>query len=512
MRGWSLTTGRRARFGVGRRLILAGGAAGLALGAAMTAACGGGDSRPTAAPPAHSAQPTSTAAGVLSAPDVSSGDYFVSTQQCSNTGSGSRDEPFCTIQRGVDALDPGQTLTIFPGVYPERIAVSRSGSEGAPIVIQGTSAAEVIIEAGCSRFPCPEDEFPSEGVFDGLNVTGRSFVTIRQITIQNAPQHGIGAEDTNGLTIEQVITRATGMSGINVYDSSELAVRRSEVTRANLGVEYSGGDVEYPEEAISIVNTTRFDIDGNHLHDNWKEGIDVKVGSADGRVHHNMVERQCAVGIYINEAHRVEVFGNEIADAGSIEVDGSVVPCVDAIGEEADGGDGIMLAVGDLGDIGDGTLSDVSVFRNVVRRTRYACLVFWDELRESGAGAGSMMAVRVFNNVFYDCGRSEWGPGIVLDDAGESVIVNNIVARTGEGGIVGNGVGRPGNLVSHNLFFEAGEPAGEAAIEADPLFRDPSQGDFRLAERSPAVDAGTDAGLPFAGAAPDIGAFEQGLE
>lgn len=50
---------------------------------------------------------------------------------------------------------------------------------------------------------------------------------------------------------------------------------------------------------------------------------------------------------------------------------------------------------------------------------------------------------------------------------------------------------------------------------SDPQFksRDPGSSDFlRLSDGSPAIDAGTDVGLPFSGSAPDLGAFESGGE
>lgn len=50
-----------------------------------------------------------------------------------------------------------------------------------------------------------------------------------------------------------------------------------------------------------------------------------------------------------------------------------------------------------------------------------------------------------------------------------------------------------------------------SAMEADPAFVNALAGDFRLSPASPLVDAGVDAGLPYTGAAPDIGAYEAGL-
>jgi len=52
---------------------------------------------------------------------------------------------------------------------------------------------------------------------------------------------------------------------------------------------------------------------------------------------------------------------------------------------------------------------------------------------------------------------------------------------------------------------------GTDYVIGDPLFVDPANGDFHLQEDSPAIDNGLDMGLPYAGSAPDIGAYEYGL-
>jgi len=50
----------------------------------------------------------------------------------------------------------------------------------------------------------------------------------------------------------------------------------------------------------------------------------------------------------------------------------------------------------------------------------------------------------------------------------------------------------------------------EILNNVDPLFVNPSQGDFHLQAGSPCIDAGIDVGLPYNGAAPDMGCYEYG--
>ncbi len=49
---------------------------------------------------------------------------------------------------------------------------------------------------------------------------------------------------------------------------------------------------------------------------------------------------------------------------------------------------------------------------------------------------------------------------------------------------------------------------GAGALSTRPYYADVSNGDLHLTEPSPCIDAGDDLGLPFHGAAPDLGAFE----
>jgi len=99
-----------------------------------------------------------------------------------------------------------------------------------------------------------------------------------------------------------------------------------------------------------------------------------------------------------------------------------------------------------------------------------------------------------------------------------------------------------GAKLSHNLFFHAGDVrkpevffpvgslirtddgaftlesflakygTGEASFVAEPGFRDTDDGYYLLSPDSPAVDAGTDVGLPFMGKTPDLGWKELGSE
>jgi parallel beta-helix repeat protein len=117
--------------------------------------------------------------------------------------------------------------------------------------------------------------------------------------------------------------------------------------------------------------------------------------------------------------------------------------------------------------------------------------------------------LRIYNNVIYGntCGISISNNILHLE------IVNNILASNSGGHIEISG-SLSDSLVTHNLY-NSPTSSGPGITDIHPLFGlplfvDVDNGDFHLQVESPAIDAGTNVGLPYHGAAPDIGAYEFG--
>jgi hypothetical protein len=82
---------------------------------------------------------------LLLAASAGAAEFFVSKHGLdSNAGTG-RDSAFLTIQHAVAALRPGDTLTIMPGEYRERVAAKLAGTAEAPITIRAWRAACVLV-------------------------------------------------------------------------------------------------------------------------------------------------------------------------------------------------------------------------------------------------------------------------------------------------------------------------------------------------------------------------------
>jgi parallel beta-helix repeat protein len=72
--------------------------------------------------------------------------WHVDGRTGNDTGPGSESEPFKTILRASQVLQPGDTAVIHDGVYHEQIVGGNSGREGAAITYEGTNRQKVIMD------------------------------------------------------------------------------------------------------------------------------------------------------------------------------------------------------------------------------------------------------------------------------------------------------------------------------------------------------------------------------
>ncbi|RKY87675.1 hypothetical protein DRQ15_10705, partial [candidate division KSB1 bacterium] len=135
--------------------------------------------------------------------------------------------------------------------------------------------------------------------------------------------------------------------------------------------------------------------------------------------------------------------------------------------------------------------------------------------------------IEIYNNTFYQNGRQ----GINVGD-GSGTGISNVIIKNNifEDSPNDNGKVYPSwykiahiqvgenveNVVlDNNLYWPESVPfygiTDTNAIFGDPLFVDTTNNNFHLQETSPAIDVGVDVGLPYSGAAPDLGAFEYGF-
>jgi len=389
--------------------------------------------------------------------------YFAGPTGCSDTGPGSESQPFCTLQRGATQLKPGDTLNLLSGTFRGPIELTAAGTAQSPIVIQAAPEAAAVIDG--QGVPLSEAGL--------LAVAGAKYLTLRGFTVQNSTYWCVEITKGEGVVVDDLTINGCDHGGLIIGDSTNVQVLGTEINRTNL---CTGVCIH---EALTLSNVKNFVVARCWVHHGTKEGIDVKDGSANGKVHGNVVHQMAKVGIYLNHAVGVEVYDNRQG--------------------------GLQLTTGD-GATGTPRVVQNRIYKNLIWKNDWDGIHFWIQ------APGEMRENLIYNNDLYGNGHA----GILLDAdptvIRDNVFRNNIFLSNQLGSIVGGP--RTVNTISNNLFFKTGDPVGTTvgtdAVTGDPLFTNAPVGSFFLTAGSPAINKGYDMGLPTIGL-PDIGVFEYGI-
>ncbi|MEK8109012.1 hypothetical protein NKG94_37750 [Micromonospora sp. M12] len=113
------------------------------------------------------AAPAATQAATPAATQAATGsELYVSRTGCASPASsadGSVDRPYCTISAAAAVAQPGQTVLVQTGSYPEKVVVTRSGTSGAPITFRAVNGPNGFVTVGA---PSGANAFSLVGVHD----------------------------------------------------------------------------------------------------------------------------------------------------------------------------------------------------------------------------------------------------------------------------------------------------------------------------------------------------------
>lgn len=432
---------------------------------------------------------------ILFTPNLSHAtNYYVDRNHssASDTNPGTQELPWLTIQHAEESLVAGDTVYIKAGTYNERIIPQNSGNPGNYITFAAYSGDVVTVDGDGLSLPVDWG-----GLFD---ISDKSYIKISGLRIINAGPDdnnvGILVDNSSHIIIEKNYTYNTVSSGIGVWESDNIIIDSNEVVLA-----CNDGE----QECITVAITNTFEIRNNHIHDsgpgtNGGEGIDAKDGSSNGKIYNNHVHHINRLGIYVDawdkHTHDIDVFQNIVHDCS---------------------GDGLCV-VSEAG----GLLENVTIYNNISYKNRWCGFTFGHY--GEPVSSRPLKNIKVINNTFYNNGEGDWPGGIYIESQnGENIVIrNNICSQNlmfqmqAEEGVPLQNFSIDHNLIDGYRGYE-GEIYGDAYIEGDARFVNPSSANFHLQQNSPAIDNGSSVDAPGVdfdgnsrpqGDGYDMGAFE----
>ncbi len=143
------------------------------------------------------------------------------------------------------------------------------------------------------------------------------------------------------------------------------------------------------------------------------------------------------------------------------------------------------------------------------------CLFYMNSADNAGGGAlkslNPQSSLTITNCTFVNNSAYGAGEGSAADfDYADVNIVNSIFYDNNQtyGNDINIGQNTSINIAYSDVDMPTGDTGNNNLNNVNPLFVNPSQGDFQLQANSPCIDAGLYIGLPYNGSAPDIGCFE----
>ncbi len=476
--------------------------------------------------------------------------------------------PCATIGYALTQAGNGDEILVAAGTYTETLDVF-----GNPLTLRGgytisgtawLPRGETIIDANGADRPVidisPDNNVTIEGfTVQGANHTfgeGGGFyingatVVISNTVIRNNSTVGPGS----GVWIENSVG-AENMQ-VSLINSTVIS---NDSTNGSAGLMASAGD---PFQ-VSIENTvfagnTGFDV----------LNLDQTFEIVGGQVSSNTVTGHCAIGIggsgssvisgteiMSNTSQAMIIWGPDnvvsahnltIQDnAGGVSNNG-ILTLTNSIVENNIGDDASVIFSENFSEtnrlvLDNCTIRDNSTPGIVSISTGYAALrntriINNDSVHSivNVGGGGTTPTVEMVNVLLAD--NETQGQNIVFQSTGSATLMNVTVAGNNTNGnqvlfthdamtvtniiLWGNTtggedmLGGPGTLSVSYSDIEGGW-TGTGNLDADPLFVDPANGDYRLGVGSPCIDKGTSAGAPavdiegtLRDAAPDMGAYE----
>lgn len=425
------------------------------------------------------------------APSVALARTWYVAPEGNDSAPGTIGQPFASIQRGIDAASPGDTVSIGAGRYgisqPIRIAGKRA-SAVQPLTVAGKDMPTLFgID---ERVP---------GIWHGMvEIADSSHVLVQDLAVEGSGFFGFMVQHSDNIALIGNRSNVSLASGIWVSDSATVRVEDNDVSRFCDRTQFGADARTGCQEGISIAAVNGFVVARNRVHDapqtpdvkpGGGEGIDIKAGSRNGVVEGNSVWNLVQLGIYVDAYAR---------DTGNIKIRANRVWNTYM---------GIVIS-SERG----GRLSDVDVSDNLIHDVGYHGILVSDFNKGKG-GDGPRERIRIYNNTIVNAGVKEakppycrmWtnpcpdaGVGIRVDTANITGmgIHDNIVLGSKTVPMVINPAIQGTSVVRRNLVWppgrglSAGEHTGTDAIVAEPRLVNPVRGDYRLRPDSPAIGAG----------------------
>ncbi len=156
----------------------------------------------------------------------------------SDSANGASSTPLRTINRAITLTKPGQTIIVEPGTYNEQINITSR------VIIEGEGTNTTIINAS--------------GQMNGINIIGpgANGTVVSNLTVENADNHGIYAQDVGNV---KIVNNLVERNGVNATTCPSPPAKPT-------------GPCINEDKPIALVGTSNVTVENNIVTNNLADG------------------------------------------------------------------------------------------------------------------------------------------------------------------------------------------------------------------------------------------------
>lgn len=353
---------------------------------------------------------------------------------CNDSGPGSVETPFCTINKGTSRLLPGQTAYVGNGTYPEQVTVTNSGTDTAPVAVTALSGAHPVVGTSAKAH--------------GIYLSGKHYVNISGLTVSGTTSDGVYVTSSDHINLSGLHVTTSGQPTIDGY-----------------------------AKGMKIISTTASSITGSTVNNNTDSGIYLAQGATGNVLSGNIAYANARQ--YTRAAPGIDLRSGPNTVINNVSHDNE-----DTGIQLYTGSDGSLVANNVVYRNGDHGIDDYQATnQRIIDNTVYANVAAGINLE--GGSTGGL----VENNISMDNGvNSPRSVGNIRVDAtaqtGTTVDFNLVYQHTGATQYVW-GTTNYATLAT----FAAATGLEAHGLQADPKLGNPDNGNFALTAGSPAIDS-----------------------
>lgn len=404
--------------------------------------------------------------------------YYVSAPRGNDSGSGTSDSPYKTINKATSQVGPGEAVYVMPGVYNDYVEFANRGTPEQPILLKGIGEKGSII----IRKPAEETSTGFRGIKPRSNTIIDNFMTdgVETVVPDDHSQGGYGIQLLN---VENILIKNCILQQHDTAIRAEVGSRlivRDTLMRNNESGTYVGTDND-SGAALEFKDTLWENVEAADRVP-YNENLDGFL--IEGNTSHHVL-RNC-------KSHGWSDAGFDIK--GHVIIENSIA--YNNRGNEAGYGFKIWR---------DGLVRNSIAYDN-----SYANYLF----------GGYLPDWKLINSISYNGKvsfekRTPSSPSLSADTI---TLSHNIFVNTQ----INDEIGDAFEHADHNLFFggDIPNPTGVLSKTERPLFENENNRDFHLVQHSAPIDAGSatittnmltvdlDGRARKSGSAVDIGPYE----